>query len=308
MKVSTDVETIDDILLDEAVKSDALTRNEIWTTLGESPDHPIARLIREADRNTHVWHVEGLWQPNAIVLVHSLEGEFKSVFAYQLSEALATGQPLLRKWNVPVPMRVGVFQTEMPEIMVGERLKAMYPERRIPCNLIPSDERLKADLRFSFTASEKFQVIHNWLMREGIDVLVWDTINNALASCGNPNTEEAAAQFYNRLESLPHKGALVVRHDGKPSKDSEHRQSNQRVRGSNLHVEIASAVIQMHRPDKRTNKAQLEIGKLRHDSVPEAMDCWFDAGTMRLTLLPPHVALLEGGPMTRDALNDQLLT
>jgi hypothetical protein len=306
MLVSTDVKLFDGTIEPEA-HTEAKIDNGIWTTTAKSPDHSISQLISGAERYKNDWHIEGLWEPNTLFLVHSLEGEFKSIFAYQVGEALATGQPLLRKWAVPTPRRVGVLQTEMPDNMVGKRLKAMYPDGRIPSNLIVSSEALKIAIQRKYSAPDKFQVIHNWLVGKDLEVLLWDTVTSVLSACGNPNTEEATAQFYSRLEALPLKGALVVRHDGKPSRDSEGRQGNQKVRGSNLHAEIASVIIQMHRPDRRSNKAQLDIGKLRHDTVPEPLDCWFDAGTMRLTLLPPPVVLLEGGPLTREVLNRELL-
>jgi hypothetical protein len=306
MPVSTDTEPVAYEVLSEMDKDNG-SGNEVWTTVEASPDHSIARIIRSADQFRNVWHLEGLWQPNTFLLVHSLEGEFKSVFAYQVSEALATGQPLLRKWKVSTPKRVGVLQTEMPDNMVGDRLKAMYPNGRIPRNLIVSNKGLKTAIRLKFSASEKFKVVDNWLTQEGIQVLVWDTINSMLSACGNPNTEEATAQFYDRLQNLPLEGALVVRHDGKPSKDSAGREGNQKVRGSNLHAEIASAIIQMRRPSRRSNRAQIDIGKLRHDITPEPIECWFDSEAMRLTLLPPPVAALEAGPLTLGALNDELL-
>jgi hypothetical protein len=306
MSAFTDVEVLDHTMEPEA-DTEARIADGIWTTTVKSPDHSISQLIRGAEHSNNDWHIEGLWEPNTFSLVHSLEGEFKSIFAYQVAEALATGQPLLRKWNVLTPKRVGVFQTEMPDNVVGKRLKIMYPDGRIPSNLIVSNEALKIAIQRKYSSPDKFQVIHNWLVREEIEVLLWDTITSVLSACGNPNTEEATAQFYSRLEALPLNGALVVRHDGKPSRDSEGRHSNQKVRGSNLHAEIASVIIQLHRPDRRSNKAQLDIGKLRHDTVPEPFDCWFDAGTMRLTPLPPPVALLEGGAMTREALNCELL-
>jgi hypothetical protein len=115
------------------------------------------------------------------------------------------------------------------------------------------------------------------------------------------------ARFYNQLEQLPVGGTLVVRHDGKPSKDSQMRQGNQQIRGSNLHAEIASAVIQIKRPDRRSNQAEIDIGKLRHASAPEPMECWFDAGRMRLTSQSPPVVLLqETGLLTREELNSSL--
>jgi hypothetical protein len=281
----------------------------IWTTVEDSPNHSVARLIREAEQNRQSWLVEGLWQPNAIVALHSLEGEFKSILAYQTAEALATGQMLLKRWAVPEPIRVAVLQTEMPDNMVGDRLKAMYPDGRIPQNLIVSNDALRINLLHKFLPNDKFQVIHNWLDREKADVFVWDTINSVLASFGNPNSEEATARFYNQLEQLPVAGTLVVRHDGKPSKDSQMRQGNQQIRGSNLHAEIASAVIQIKRPDRRSNEAVIDIGKLRHSSVPEPVGCWFDAGRMRLTSQSPPVVLLqEAGLLTREALNSSLST
>src|SRR5580692_11902535 len=157
MPVSTDTDPLACEILNEMDNSTSGNRDEVWTTVGESPDHSIARIIRAAEQFENVWHLEGLWQPNTFLLVHSLEGEFKSVFAYQASEALATGQPLLRKWKVSTPKRVGILQTEMPDNMVGDRLKAMYPDGRIPRNLIVSNEGLKTAIRLKFSASEKCQ-------------------------------------------------------------------------------------------------------------------------------------------------------
>jgi hypothetical protein len=286
----------------------ARREDAIWTTVEQSPNHSVAKLIRAAEENQQSWLIEGLWQPNAIVAVHSLEGEFKSILAYQIAEALATGQVLMEKWVVPEPVRVAVLQTEMPDNMVGERLKAMYPEGEIPQNLIVSNYAVKIGLLQKFMPADKFQLIHNWLKHEKARVLVWDTINSVLASFGNPNSEEATARFYSHLEQLPVDGILVVRHDGKPSKDTQLRQSNQQIRGSNLHAEIASAVIQLQRPDRRSNRAVMEIGKLRHDCVPEPIECWFDAGKMRLTVQSPPVAVLqeEAEPLTREELNSAL--
>jgi AAA domain len=154
----------------------------IWTTVEESPDHSVAKLIRAAEQNRQSWLIDDLWQQNAIVALHSLEGEFKSILAYQTAEALATGQMLLERWAVPEPVRVAVLQTEMPDNMVGDRLKAMYHDGRIPENLIVSNDAVRLSLLQKFSPSDKFLVIHNWLMDEDAEVLVWDTINGALAS------------------------------------------------------------------------------------------------------------------------------
>src|SRR5277367_2230403 len=110
MPVSTDIESQDYEILSE-IDKDTSGEDEVWTTVEASLDYSIARIIRAAEQFRNVWHLEGLWQPNTFLLVHSLEGEFKPVFAYQVSEALANGQPLLRKWKVSTPKRVGILQT-----------------------------------------------------------------------------------------------------------------------------------------------------------------------------------------------------
>jgi len=97
----------------------------------------------------------------------------------------------------------------------------------------------------------------------------------------------------------------MVRHDVKPSRDTSLRNSNQLVRGSNRLVEDASVVIHLSRKDKASNKVQMEVGKLRNGRKPEPVELWFDAGTFRLTALPPIIALLENGSLSRQDLVEQ---
>jgi hypothetical protein len=56
-------------------------------------EHSIAKLIRKSKQNPVRWIIEGLWQEGGIVVVHSLEEEFKSVASYQIAEAVASGKP-----------------------------------------------------------------------------------------------------------------------------------------------------------------------------------------------------------------------
>jgi hypothetical protein len=46
----------------------------------------------------------------------------------------------------------------------------------------------------------------------------------------------------------------------------------------------------------------MEVGKLRNGTIPDPMELWFDAGRFRLTPIPPIVALLETGPLSREEL------
>ncbi len=88
-------------------------------------EHSVAALIRKAKETRLRWVIRGLWQEGGIALVHSLEEEFKSVFAYQIAETVAAGDRLLRMWDAPRKRRVGIFETEMDDLETGRRLSMM---------------------------------------------------------------------------------------------------------------------------------------------------------------------------------------
>jgi hypothetical protein len=272
--------------------------------VGVAPNRPessIAKLIRYAKETKIPWIIEDLWQDRGIALIHSLEGEFKSVLSYQIAEAVATGSQLLRAWDVPCARRVGILETEMDDLEVGKRLGLMYPDGNSPDTLEVSDDALLREFRRKASLVEKLECIDAWLTQKRVEVLIWDTVNSVLAT-GDPNSERTVSHFFDGIALLPAKSTLIVRHDVKPSRDAALRSSNQLVRGSNRLVEDASVVIHLKRLDKASNKVQMEVGKLRNGPKPEPVELWFDAGTFRLTPLPPIVALLEYGPLSRQDL------
>src|SRR5437016_917779 len=95
-------------------------------------EHSIRTLIRKSKETPVRWLIEGLWQEGGIAVVHSLEEAFKSVFTYQVAEAVASGEPLLRLWKAPSIRRVGILETEMDDLETGRRLGAMYPNNEFP--------------------------------------------------------------------------------------------------------------------------------------------------------------------------------
>ncbi len=269
-----------------------------------APEHSILKLIRRAEETTIPWIIDGLWQEGGIAIVHSLEEEFKSIFSYQMAEAVAYGSSLLRNWAVPKARRMGILETEMDDLEVGKRLSRMYPRKDFPDKLIVSDGELIQEIRRRTSLETKMECVNQWIRINRIEILLWDTINSILAAT-DPNSETGVSRFFDRLALLPLKGTLLVRHDVKPSKDSAYRSSNQLVRGSNRLVEDASLVIHLQRQDKAQHKVRWEVGKLRNAPKPEPLELWFDVGTFRLTPLHPVAALLESGPRTRGELIEE---
>ena len=268
--------------------------------------HEIHTLI-EKYRNTKIrWIVNRLWREGGIAVVHALEGQFKSIFVYQLAEAIAKGKPFLRFWDIPAPRRIGIYQSEMSDIDTGERLEKMFPRKSdVPLRLRISDEEFKRTIVAKRTLEERFSVLDHWVRDKRIEILVMDTINSLLATTGNPNDEFSASKFLDCLAQLPTKANLVVRHDGKPTKETEMRADNQKVRGSNRLVEDASVVIRTNRRGRADHEIVISVGKLRNNAMPDDLTVWFDADTCRLTPLDPVIAMLEQGALSREELIEQ---
>lgn len=264
----------------------------------------VRRLIEHANNTPMRWLIDDLWQVDGIAVLHSLEGNFKSVAAFQIAESIALGAPLFRHFRVSQARCAAVFETEMDDLEVGNRLKAMYENKGAPALLEVSNNELIKQFRRADKLSGKMEVLDGWLKSIKAQVLVWDTVNSALAAAGDPNSERSVSAFFDALALLPVSSVLMVRHDGKPTKDTNMRAPNQRVRGSNRIVEDASTVIHLDR-EGNSSDVRFDVGKLRNGPRPEPMTLWFDSGEFRLTPVPPLVRLLESGPQTRTQYIEQ---
>jgi hypothetical protein len=122
---------------------------------------------------------------------------------------------------------------------------------------------------------------------------------NEFLALDNPSDERVVASFFEQLRDM-RLSCGIVRHDHKPRIDDEgDGNSNNRIRGSGEWKEDPEVVFWLSRRDRRIYQADFEVGKLRYGSKPEPMTLWFDAGIFRLTVLPPVIAVLEGGAQTR---------
>ena len=254
-------------------------------------------LIDLARENPPEPIIDGLLFKGDICLVHGQEESFKSIWVFQMAN-IASGTPLLRRFGVPTPRRVGVIETELHDSQLGERLARMSQNRNPPNNL----RILGAmkEFRAARSMDTRLNLVRNWAQQEGIEVLFLDIASDFFrGQHSNPTDERSVAPFFEQLRDMQLTCA-VVRHDHKPRmEDTGDGNSNNRVRGSGEWKEDPEVVLWLAREDMRTNEVALEVGKLRYGSKPEPMKPWFDAGPFRLTLLPPVVAVLEQGPCTR---------
>lgn len=258
-------------------------------------------LIRLAKEHPPEVIIEGLFNVGDTLLLHGTEESFKSICALQIAESMAVGRPLLRRWNVRSVRRVGVVETEMHPASLGERLAKMFSDGAAPENIrFLSDKVLSGWRREGMEG--KFQIIGKWIADEEIEVLVVDTVNDFFRGNDNPSAETVAGDFFDRLRNLHLGGCVIVRHDRKHREEDSGADSNERIRGSAEFKEDPEAIVFLQRVDKRTNKVEVEVGKLRYGRKPEPIQAWLDAGCFRLTPLPPVIAVLEGGRMSRRQL------
>jgi AAA domain len=245
--------------------------------------------------------IEGLLNEGDILLLHGTEESFKSVMIVQCAESIAMGTRFLRKWPVRGQRRVGVIETEMHEVMMGERLTRMFSGTNHPEHMYFMSEELLIKWRRQ-DLDGKFQLIKEWVKQEDIEVLIIDTANDFFRGLDSPSEERVVGKFFDELRRLQLKGRIIVRHDRKRREVDDSSHSNELIRGSSEWKEDPEAIIHLKRIDKRTNEVQFEVGKLRYGVKPEPCNLWFDARCFRLVPLPPVIAVLEAGVKTREEL------
>jgi hypothetical protein len=259
-------------------------------------------LIQQATPEPVISHVAFVGD---IALLHGFEESFKSIAIIQLAESLALGIPFLRLWDVSKVGIIGVVETEMHEAQIGQRFRVMFPSGP------PNDMRFLGaqgikQFRRTRQLEKKLDFIQQWVDQEHIDVLIVDTVNDFFRGDDDPNSERDAGNFFDLLRNMNQlKLKVLVRHDRKHKTDSSGYappSSNELIRGSAEWKEDPELIFYLQREDKRTNKLRFEVGKFRYGQKPEPVTLWFDAGTFRLTPLPPVAAILEDGPKTREGL------
>lgn len=239
--------------------------------------------------------IRGLLNKGDIMLIHGSEESFKSVFILQIAENATKKTALLNYWEVPVARCVGIIETEIHEVMLGERLAKMFPKGDPPKNLLFMPENTMREWR-RLTLPQKFEAIQKWIDQNYIDVLMIDTANDFFRGSQNPSDERNVGQFFDELRNLTVGARIIVRHDRKKSLEGNgDMSSNENIRGSAEWKEDPEVILALERKDRRIHEVSLEVGKLRYGSKPEPFHLWFDAGTFRLTGLPPVIEILSSG-------------
>jgi hypothetical protein len=258
-------------------------------------------LMRMSKENPPVPIIQGLLFEGDMMVLHGAEESFKSHLIVQIADSIASGCPFLRKWDVVRALSVGIIETEMHPAMLGERLHLMFKETEPPRNMhFMDDNTLQAWRRADLP--RKTELIKEWVKENEIDVLMVDTANDFFRGAANPSDERHVGELFDRLRNLKLRGIILVRHDHKKRESDGEVHSNELIRGSAEWKEDPEVILHITRVDKRTNQAKLEVGKLRYGAKPEPFEVWFDAGSFRLTPLPPVIALLTDGPKTREEL------
>lgn len=260
-------------------------------------------LIRNAHEHPPEPIIKGLVNKGDILLLHGAEESFKSVLVLQMAESIATGTPFLRFWKVPNAWRVGVIETEIHEVMLGERLAKMFPKGNSPENLcFMRESALRGWRRLGLR--QKFESIQQWIEAEKLEVLMIDTANDFFRGADNPSEERSVGTFFDELRNLKVGTRAIVRHDRKKQAEVDDQgNSNERIRGSAEWKEDPEVILSLERVDRRTHEVAFEVGKLRYGQKPEPFKLWFDARTFRLTPLPPVIEIL----FEKDSLRKEII-
>ena len=249
-----------------------------------------AELVRLSSEQPSTPVIEGLLNEGGIMLIHGAEQSFKSLFAFQVAESMASATPLLRLWSVPRPRKVGVIATTMKPPELGVRLAKMFANRELPDNIqFLTNKKLIGWLGGPF--ADKF--IGGWIAEQAIEISIIDAANNCIEVAKRDSSyykgrscfldADVVNNFFTALRRLPVQARLVVLQD--------RQRKLERVPNWN---EQSDVILRMKRV-QRTNEVRLHIEKL-HPGKLDTISLWFDQVCFRLTPLPPVVAVLEYGP------------
>lgn len=168
----------------------------------------------------------GKWMPEKTsVLIAGESGTGKSYFAMTLLCAIASGGSCF-EWSAPKSLKVGIFDGELPEIDIQERLKSISLDGKSLGNIsiVTRDRYMSENLVFpDFTDSS--QVTNVLEMFSGVDVLLVDNVN-----CCFSGKDENSSGFWEAVQRLMfmcrERGmALILIHHcpkSRPNKPSGH--------------------------------------------------------------------------------------
>ena len=267
----------------------------------------VAQLIEAARKNPAKSVIGGLLNEGEIAGLHGTPEAFKTIFALQLAESLASGTPFLDLWPVPRARTVYFLESEMSVSALGTRLGEMFKGRTPPDGIRFADEQQLRAFRRAPNLEKKFELLSVWVSAVRADAVLIDTANPFFRGKQTPNDETTAGAFLDLLEALPAQTKIFVRHNRKQSVE-DGTDAATKIRGSGQFADVADLLIEIRRTDKRTHEAVLSVTKFRHGSKPGDLTLWFDQGSFRLVPVPPVIALLLEGPRSRRALLQALQT
>jgi len=262
----------------------------------------IFALIENAKKNPPQPIVRGLLNEGEVAGLHGPPEAFKTIFTLQFAESIASGTPFLGRWDVPRPLSVYYFETEMSTTALGFRVGEMYKHKPPVGRIGFADEkRLKAFKRAP-NLEAKFRLLREWVQEVAADVAILDTCNPFFRGNQSPSEETTVGEFFDHLDALPVASTVFVRHNHKPRMDDQNADGASRIRGSGQFADVPDLLMEIQRTDKRINKAELAVTKYRHGTKPDDLTLWFDKGEFRLCAMSPVIHLLRGGRLSREEL------
>lgn len=270
-------------------------------------DPGIAELMDSALRHPAKPVIEGLLNETETAGLHGPTEVFKTIFCLQLTEALATGKPLLGIWNIPQPRMVYFFETEMSTGAMGKRLLNMFDGRSLPQLVRFASETRLMQFKRAVSITAKFDLLKQWVSDAGAEVVIIDTSNPFFRGRESSNEETSVGEFFDRLGELSASTKLFVRHNRKHHED-EDADDTEKIRGSGQFSDVPDLLMQLTRKDKRTHEARFSITKYRHGDKPVPLTVWFDLKDFRLISTPPVIHVLKTGALSREELLKALHT
>jgi len=255
----------------------------------------------------------GILPPRALLVIGGLSKVGKSILFLNMAISLSTGRPFLGRFEIPRPRRGIIWQGEISEISLQERLRIMMRGVEKPPGPGLLQINNQRDLRIDRDVD--FDSIRKVIEKEKPDFVAFDPLSKYHSK--EENRSDAMREVIGRFDRLIQEygvSILLVHHFGKGNAEIQ-REGAVQLRGSSVLFDAGDTYLSIQRKSVHEDKkfVKLTVELRNAEDPPPFILCrnchlWFEIcseGTDRLLSVQDVIETLQG--MGGEALRAELI-
>ena len=202
----------------------------------------------------------------------------KSVLADNLALDLVTATPFLGQFAIPKKRRGSIFQAEISEVSMQDRLQKMV--RAMPIKPEPGFLEVINKKGLNLNRTKDFDLIRGKIENHQSEFVMIDPMYRFHS--GDENKSSEMKNFFSQTDQLTEKcgvAVILVHHFGKPTEFE--REGAQMLRGSSTIFDYGDSYLSLKRQSRNKPKEYITIAfELRNAEDPDSLYLWRNPETL----------------------------